>query len=353
LRRPSTTYLARKKKSSPPAHRLVVGGRGGAGGRGHPGGKRGGRGGGRGHNGNRKVKTSSDGNDGAEDDKQPAKGPMCYNCRGRGHFARDCTVKLCKRCHGKGHEEDKCPSPADMKAHLTIELPDSDAGSSTSSEAAAGFMAREVDTAGCGRLPDAHVAPGKCDGGGPIGGVGGLALRAWAGEDLQSYYFDSGASGNFSPSADKMINYRPCNKTVAMASDQLHRVEGRGNLVIDFQSGTGTKRMELIDVGYVPTLSYNLISLAKIVKAGHKYSGDDPGLTVHLKSGEDLLCPVVGDMYISYGRRVDGDDIEHARAVIAPGLLPTTDVDINQYHRTTAHTHPRLLRGPRGNKELS
>ena len=141
-----------------------------------------------------------------------------------------------------------------------------------------------------------------------------------------------------------MINYRPCNKTVAMASDQLHRVEGRGNLVIDFQSGTGTKRMELIDVGYVPSLSYNLGSLAKIVKAGHKYTGDDPGLTVHLQSEEDLLCPIVGDMYISYGRRVDGDDIEHARAVIAPGLLPTTDVDVNEHHRTTAHTHPRLLR---------
>ena len=65
---------------------------------------------------------------------------------------------------------------------------------------------------------------------------------------------------------------------------------------------------------------------------------------MHLKFGEDLLCPVVGDMYISYGRRVDGDDIEHARAVIAPGLLPTTDVDNSQYHRTTAHIHPRLLR---------
>ena len=37
-------------------------------------------------------------------------------------------------------------------------------------------------------------------------------------------------------------------------------------------------------------------------------------------------------------------DIEHARAVIAPGLLPTTDVDVNEHHRTTAHTHPRLLR---------
>ena len=96
-------------------------------------------------------------------------------------------------------------------------------------------MAGEMDTARYGRLPDAHVVPGKCDCGGPIGGVGGLALRAWAGQYLQGYYFDSGASGDFSPSADKMINYRPCNKTVAMASDQLHRVEGRGNLVIDFR----------------------------------------------------------------------------------------------------------------------
>ena len=121
-----------------------------------------------------------------------------------------------------------------MNAHLTNELPDSDAGSTTSSEAAAGLMTREVDTAGCGRLLDAHVAPGKCDGGSPIGGVGGLALRAWAGGDLQNYYFDSGASRNFSPSADKMFNYRPCNKTVSMASDRLHWVEGRDNLVIDF-----------------------------------------------------------------------------------------------------------------------
>ena len=62
-----------------------------------------------------------------------------------------------------------------MKVRLTIELRDSDAGSTTSSEAAAGFMVREVDTAGRGRLPDAHVAPGKCDGGGPIGGGVGTA----------------------------------------------------------------------------------------------------------------------------------------------------------------------------------
>ncbi|CAN0407353.1 unnamed protein product, partial [Laminaria digitata] len=52
----------KKKKSSSSAHALVAdGGRGGRGGRGRA---------------------------GAE--KQPAKGPMCFNCRGQGHYARDC-----------------------------------------------------------------------------------------------------------------------------------------------------------------------------------------------------------------------------------------------------------------------
>ena len=52
--------------------------------------------------------------------------------------------------------------------------------------------------------------------------------------------------------------------------------------------------------------------------------------------------PPVGDMCVGNGRRVDGN--ETACAVLTPGLMPTTDVDINHYHRTTAHTHPRLLR---------
>ena len=95
--------LSRRKKSPPAAHALVADGRGRGAGRGHPGGKREGRGGGRGgSNNNRKVKKSSDGDDDAEGDKPSGKGPMCYNCHDRGHFARDCTVKLCKSAVDKG-----------------------------------------------------------------------------------------------------------------------------------------------------------------------------------------------------------------------------------------------------------
>ena len=62
-----------------------------------------------------------------------------------------------------------------------------------------------------------------------------------------------------------------------------------------------------------------------------------------LKSGKKLLVPDVRNMYLTYGYKPESD-VEQACAVIAPGFLPTTGVDINHYHRTTAHTHPRLLR---------
>ena len=61
-----------------------------------PGAKRGGRGSGcgRSNSGNGKAKSDDDdGKDAAEDCKKPAKGPMCYNCHVRGHFAADCKTK--------------------------------------------------------------------------------------------------------------------------------------------------------------------------------------------------------------------------------------------------------------------
>ena len=70
---------------------------------------------------------------------------------------------------------------------------------------------------------------------------------------------------------------------------------------------------------------------------------DTKGVSVHLKSGQELLVPPVGKMYFGYGHRLVSET-EQACGVIAPGLLPTTDVDINAYHRSAAHAHPRLLR---------
>ena len=331
---------SRRQKNSA-AHALVVDGRGGGGGRGHPGGKRGGRGGGRGGK-HAEKKKSGDGN-GAEDNKPAAKGPQCYKCGLRGHFARDCTTQLCKRCNGRGHDEDKCPSSTDMHANMVIELPeppesDSDSGSTTSSCVASGFMAVELDHAGCG------YQPGKCDDGGPIGGVGELALQA--GVKSERWHFDTGASGIFTRSSEKMTNFRPCNKQLSVAGGgKLLRIKGLGDLTLEFPSGDGqpAMRMEFKEVGFSPELDFNLISVSKAVKHRYKFSIDDPGLTIHQKdTGQEILLPPYGDMYVGHGRRVDGNEI--ACAVLTPGRMPTTDVDINHYHRTTSHTHPRLLR---------
>ena len=56
------------------------------------------------------------------------------------------------------------------------------------------------------------------------------------------------------------------------------------------------------------------------------------------------MVPEVGGMYVGAGTRIDIDETETACAVVARGLKPTNDVDINDFHCTTAHAHPRLLR---------
>ena len=62
-------------------------------------------------------------------------------------------------------------------------------------------------------------------------------------------------------------------------------------------------------------------------------------------SQEGVLVPLVGNLYLTYGTRLD-TETEQACAVVHPGLLSTTDVDVNTYHRSTAHNQHRLLLRP-------
>ena len=55
-----------------------------------------------------------------------------------------------------------------------------------------------------------------------------------------------------------------------------------------------------------------------------------------------MLVPLVGNLCFTCGTTLD-TETEQTCALVAPGLLPTTDVDINPYHRSVAHTHHRLL----------
>ena len=163
------------------------------------------------------------------------------------------------------------------------------------------------------------------------------------GEAMESWYFDAGVSGHMSPSSEGITNFQPCNKYLRVTNGVTLAIEGKCNLVVEFQSGLESVRLQLHEVAYVPKLSYHLLSLSKAVEQGLKYIGDKNGVTMMLKFGKKLLVPNVRSMYLTYGYRPE-NDVEQACAVIAPGLLPTTGVNINHYHRTTARTHPRLLR---------
>ena len=55
-----------------------------------------------------------------------------------------------------------------------------------------------------------------------------------------------------------------------------------------------------------------------------------------------MLVPLVGNLCFTCGTTLD-TETEQTCALVAPGLLHTTDVDINPYHRSVAHTHHRLL----------
>ena len=148
-----------------------------------------------------------------------------------------------------------------------------------------------------------------------------------------------------SNSCEKMANFRQCNKFVRVANGTHLPIEGHGSLDVEFQSGQNSVRLKLIDVAYVPSLNYHLFSGPACVKQGHTYLGDHRGVTVNLKSGESPLVPLVGNLYFTYGTRLD-TETEQACAVVHPGLLSTTDVDVNTYHRSTAHTQHRLLLRP-------
>ncbi|CAN0536036.1 unnamed protein product [Laminaria digitata] len=137
-----------------------------------------------------------------------------------------------------------------------------------------------------------------------------------------------------SNSCEKMIDFRPCNKFVRVANGTHLPIEGHGNLVADFQSGQNSVRLNLIDVAYSPRLSYHLFSGPACVKQGHTYLGDHRGITVKTQVWRVAAVPFGRNLVLL---------LVQACAVITAGLLPTTDVDVNAYHRSTAHTHHRLL----------
>ena len=55
--------------------------------------------------------------------------------------------------------------------------------------------------------------------------------------------------------------------------------------------------VQLLNVGFVPILSHNLLSLKQFLRlAGHSYLGDGGGVTFFSKSGMSLFAPTVREL---------------------------------------------------------
>ena len=55
--------------------------------------------------------------------------------------------------------------------------------------------------------------------------------------------------------------------------------------------------VQLLNVGFVPILSHNLLSLKQFLRrAGHSYLGDGGGVTFFSKSGTSLFAPTVREL---------------------------------------------------------
>ena len=210
---------------------------------------------------------------------------------------------------------------------------------------AASFVARAegcIDASISERLHGALAASGKSVGGGCAGGADGSALKA--GKTYENWCLDSGASGHMSPDSTGMTNFRQCDKVLVVANAARLPIEGHGNLVVEFDNGWKKIHVELIDVAYIPLLSYHRFFLRSAVKRGHTYLGDSRGITLKLKPGKTFLVPEIGNLYWSRGLRTKDPPQQACVAVLIPGAMPTTGVDINAYHRSPAHTHPVLPR---------
>ena len=144
------------------------------------------------------------------------------------------------------------------------------------------------------------------------------------------------------PNASQLQNFRSCNRFLRDASGKLLPIEEFGDLALNFRSGQDVMRVVLRNVSYVPLLRYHLLSLPSLAKEGHTYLGNRKGIRLNLKSGTKVLAHFVGKLCLQFAARVVSD-VDNACATIAPGLIPTIDVDINAYHRSTGHTHHRLL----------
>lgn len=231
----------------------------------------------------------------------------CFNCGKRGHWKRDCYAKgggkegQGPRQRGKQKKEDSGKSDTANIAY-------------TSSEVVPGDVAF-VCTSDFAAAADAINVPAE----------------------RRGAIIDCGASRHFSPSRDKFVNFRTIKPhPVGAADGRSFYATGCGDMVVDLPNGSQRTRATLKDVLYAPNLSFTLISVTRLDKAGYSVEISDGMCSIRKPRPERTVIARIPESAGLY--RVAGlalPDSLHAN-VAHP-------VSISTLHRQYGHISHRAL----------
>ena len=236
----------------------------------------------------------------------------CTLCHKHGHWKCRCPGQVCATCKGNGHSTNVCPSGKEDAVFADFHT--------------------DLDPEELLELDALVAETGE-----------NSQLNDTTGKQVVPFVADSGASRYAFPSFTNMFNYVECDRTVSTATGDTFLIEGYSDIRVELLSAVQAVRVVMENVAHVHTFKHNLCSVGAAAGQGHPVIFDKDACTLQLKSGTSVCFPKFGTLFFIQACPLPPP--EHAFAVIAPGLTPTTSpVDINAYHCAHGHIHEALLR---------
>lgn len=220
----------------------------------------------------------------------------CFQCEGKGHFARDCPSK-------KKNREKKDDSDDQVFAFVVA-----------SDDARRKRKARDKNT-------------------GPTVGQ----VRKLLDVDKKDVWLtDSGASRHISYRREWFVDFKPCNgRSVRLGDDDVCEATGEGTIYIEKLVGGKWIPGKIEGVWYVPRIKKNLFSVGVCTKKGCVIEFDDSTVTVKQKNKT-----------MAYGTRQSNAIYRMFFRVVMPLTSEETSiasVDLKVWHERLGHVGARAL----------
>ncbi|PPQ85359.1 hypothetical protein CVT24_004670, partial [Panaeolus cyanescens] len=150
---------------------------------------------------------------------------------------------------------------------------------------------------------------------------------------------DCGASDHFTPCRNSLTNFKSIKETTRVADGRIVDALGKGDLTIDVPCGSlGTTKVTLSDVLYVPTFSFTLVSIARILTNSncHVLFKKTPHPTALLLTNDNV---VFGRIPLSRGlfRISDPNGSSNDTSLTLYAQSPTRKISMSEFHILMGH----------------